>query len=209
MNCVVRGVAESDTIEWLLLSLSSEGGLRHWNFKSPGDSERQTGVNFYSRLRWGLMRIWAPVTLADWGHGSTASQPIALQNHLRTGVISLRSFKEQFWLMALPNSFYWSNVFPILEDCLPLLTPGSGARFQKPILSLPLIFTNLSGTYWGSRRQRRERTCVGTREMSNCVSLINKIHDPKYSGNIFCFHIHLLPLLSQKNSSIFERKTLL
>lgn len=96
------------------------------------------------------------------------------------GVRSLRSFKEQFWLVEWPNSLCCSKTSPVLEDCLSPDNPGTKARFQNPIVWLHPLFWSVSRSYWGSRNQRRERTCACAREMSNCISLINEICDPKY-----------------------------
>lgn len=142
-------------------------------------------MNPYSRLIQRLIRIWAPMTLAPCisllkGIDSLLPNPTAHYNHPRTGVISLRIFKEEFWLTDLPNSVCLSNTSLKLEDCLSPPNPRIGAIFQKPTFWLSPVFRSLSGSYWNSTRQRKQKICVCIREIFNRIGLINKIHDPKY-----------------------------
>ena len=132
-------------------------------------------MRIWARLPW----LWPPahyVSLLK-AIGSLLPNPIAHYNNPRTDVISLRIFKEEFWLMDLPNSLCQPNTSPILENCLSPPNPRTGARFQKPIFWLSSVFRGLSGSYWNSTRQK---IYVCIREMSNSIGLINKIHDPKY-----------------------------
>lgn len=167
-------------------------------------------------------QVWAPTpdaekayeNLGSHGSGPMLIKPVWLRPSIHSfpthlpwspgdkGVSLLRIFKEQFWLVDGPNCLCWSNTSPILKKCLSPSNPGTGARLQNSIFWL----TPLQKSLWKLLRQQeaeeRESVC-----MCNCISLINKICDPKYL--LHSFQIHLLPLLSQSNRLVFKRKTLL
>lgn len=148
------------------------------------------------RFRPGLRRIWAPMALANahksvwlmqWVHCFSAPLHIRITWRQRLTHWEFSRSHSDWWIYPTPSVD--PTCFLYLRISLP--NPGNEARFQKPTSCLPPVFTKVSGSYWGNRRQRRERTCVGTRKMSNCVSLINKIPDPKYllhgTGTSFAF----------------------
>ena len=97
--------------------------------------------------------------------------------------------------------------FLYLEIAFPYPTQKVEQDSSSPSYGC-LLTPQISKSYWGSRRQRRERTCVGTREMSNCVSLINKIRDPKYllrgKGTSLLSYPPPSPAESEKQLHIWE-----